>query len=72
MPERMIPPGAMPSFLLRRLAFGILRPFGLPLFDFLGLVRGGVKLDQRIKGFGNTLVGSARFRNRLLAFFIPS
>ena len=56
-----------PSFLLGRVAFGILRPFGLPLFDFVGLVCGGVKLDQRIKGFGNTLFGSARFRNRLLA-----
>ena len=56
-----------PSFLPGRLAFGILRPFGLPLFDFVGLVRGGVQLDQPLKGFGNTLVASARFRNRLLA-----
>ena len=56
------------SFLLRRLAFGILRPFGLPLFDFLGLVRGGVQLDQRIEGIGTLVSLALEWTSRAASF----
>ena len=47
----------------------ILRPLGLPLLDFVRLVRGGVELDEPVEGLGEADAGLRR--DRLLPLLHP-